>query len=648
MLKSIIRIPISDSVYLSASVYRPDTPDPVPVLAGFYPYRKSDFIGSVVEGSRRRFVAHGYADVLIDLRGTGNSNGKALELFSQDEGDDGAAAVEWLASQTWCDGNVGIYGISYGGIIALNVAAKRPHGLKAIVPVYATADIYSKFVYPGGIPNALGSQMWVTFMLALALCPPSEHDDEGRWRSIWNERVERLKSGEFEPLEWSEHQALDAYWERRQYDCSAIEAPTFVIGGWNDIYPDVVDDFEAIAAPKQLVMGPWVHVLPHISEVEPWEWHSEAVVWFDRWLRGAEGTSNSPPPVRFFVQGSDYWTSAPSWPPDATVEVLHLTSSHRLTSAASEESGAYDYDRKAVVGFAGALFDPMGTGLGYPRNQGPDAHGSMTVQTAPLENSREIAGACEAVLFLSGETAELDLVAKLHDVSPSGAGHLVASGFLSVRAADGLAVKHGRPPRVEEYRVRFWNTAYRVPAGHRLQLSVSTTDFPHCFPTDAPRAVQIHYGTAFPTRVEVPVSAKLDCPPQDSDLIQRPVGVQEASPWLSKARSHWEVSEDLVAGDESMRYGLTEVIDLPQGGTFELQLSGLALSPSDPASRCGVECEAEILLVNVEGSVRVSCSSTGRRGALAACGSVAVDGKEVVCVHLPLTHDSEGGQTSPT
>ncbi len=121
-------------------------------------------------------------------------------------GVDGAEACEWIARQSWCDGNVGMWGLSYGGISSLKVAAENPPHLKAIVPIQGSANIYADYIAPGGCRSLLGSYgAWGSFMLAMNLMPPTNTDADGRWYRVWMDRLE--KSVPY-VLPWFEHHDL--------------------------------------------------------------------------------------------------------------------------------------------------------------------------------------------------------------------------------------------------------------------------------------------------------------------------------------------------------------------------------------------------------------------------------------------------------
>ncbi|HSR57555.1 MAG TPA: CocE/NonD family hydrolase [Candidatus Binataceae bacterium] len=306
-------IPLSDGAELSADLYRPAGAGPFPALLSFYPYHKDDMIGGMLEGPRRYFAERGYAHLLIDFRGLGGSSGIAWDAMDRREGVDGAQAVEWIARQKWCDGNVGMWGLSYGGISSLKVAAENPPHLKAIVPIQGSADIYRDYIAPGGCRSCLGSYgAWGSFMLAMNLMPPTNTDAQGRWYRLWLERLER---GTPYVLPWMDHPDYDEYWSAKGVDPAKITTPTFIIGGWRDIFPEGMPAlYPHLKGPKKLLMGPWMHGLPDTSPFDAIDFLPMIKRWFDHWLRGEKNGVAEEPPVTINVQNAKVWRHEREWP----------------------------------------------------------------------------------------------------------------------------------------------------------------------------------------------------------------------------------------------------------------------------------------------------------------------------------------------
>lgn len=489
-------IPLPDGATLSADLYRPAGPGPFPALLSFYPYHKDDMIGAMNEAPRRYFAENGYACLLIDFRGLGGSSGVAWEAMDRREGIDGAAAVEWIARQKWCDGNVGMWGLSYGGISSLKVAAEKPPHLKAIVPMQGSVDIYRDYLHPGGCRACLGSfGAWGSFMLALNLMPPTNTDPDGRWYRVWMERLE--KSAPY-VLPWLEHPDHDEYWTSRAVDPAKITTPTFIIGSWRDIFPEgMAGIYPMLAGPKKLLMGPWMHGMPDLSPFQPIEFLPQMKRWFDHWLRGENNGIAEEAAVTIHVQNANQWRHEREWPiARARTEKMFLGAGGVLRPSADREEQGENYRADPTVGTAAGLWDPMALGVGLPLDQGEDDLRSLTFTGEPLDADTEISGAPEAIVhavLVSGSDA--NLVAKLCDVDPNGGSSLITTGWLKASHRESSA--HPRTPQVGEageYRIALWSTSYRVPKGHRIRLSVSCSDFPRIWPDPVKPEIRVFFG----------------------------------------------------------------------------------------------------------------------------------------------------------
>src|SRR5208282_381854 len=385
-------IPVGNEAELSADLYRPSGDGPFPTLISFYPYHKDDFISTMTEAPRRYFAARGYAHLLIDFRGLGGSSGVAWEAMDRGEGRDGAQAVEWAARQGWSDGNVGMWGLSYGGISSLKTAYENPPHLKAIAPIQGSADIYHDYIYPGGCRTMLGGYgAWGSFMLAMNLMPPTNADAAGRWYKVWRDRLEH---GRPYILEWDAHPAFDDYWQSRVAIAEKIKIPTFIIGGWRDIFPEGMPAlYPRLAGPKKLLMGPWMHTLPDLSPFEPIDYLAELKRWFDYWLRGVKNGIVDEAPVTIFVQRANQWRHEREWPiTRSTPRKLFLAPGGGLSERSQREEQGENYTANPTVGTTAGLWDPMGLGVGLPPDQGPDDLLSATYTTEPLGEDTEISG----------------------------------------------------------------------------------------------------------------------------------------------------------------------------------------------------------------------------------------------------------------
>jgi len=623
-------IPLNDGPSLSADLYRPAGKGPFPALMSFYPYHKDDMIGASFEASRRYFAERGYAHLLIDFRGLGGSDGIAWEAMHRQEGVDGAQACEWIARQTWCDGKVGIWGLSYGGISSLKVAAENPPHLKAIIPIQGSANIYADYIAPGGCRTALGSYgAWGSFMLAMNLMPPTNTDREGRWYRVWMDRLEHSVPY---VLPWFDHPDYDEYWNSKAVDPATITIPTFIIGGWRDIFPEGMPTlYPHLKGPKKLLMGPWMHGLPDGSPYEAIEFLAEMKRWFDRYVRGAKNGIDQESPVTIHVQNSrdgSAWRHEREWPiARAKAHTLFLGSSGALLPSADREEQGENYRADPTVGTAAGLWDPMGLGVGLPQDQSEDDLKSLAFTSEPLSEDIEITGAPEAVIhaaIIAGDDA--NLVAKLCNVDPDGGSALITTGWLmaSHRASHARREKL-RNGEAYEFKIQLWSTSYRVPKGHQIRLSLSCSDFPHLWPDRQKPEIRVFFGGKRASSISLPAVPASK---------EQPRGMEIRTPSMTPAptvrRPVWKIERDLVANAVTVTTGETNSIALPQGGRMNIEHTAVAKVSEERPDTASVHGDTtmKIDLHNV-GSIEVRTQSLVTQTGLSLSGRVTMDDKVI-------------------
>jgi putative CocE/NonD family hydrolase len=620
-----LAIPLSDGAELSADLYRPAGPGPFPALLSFYPYHKDDMIGATFEGPRRYFAENGYAHLLIDFRGLGGSSGIAWDAMDRREGVDGAQAVEWIARQKWCDGNVGMWGLSYGGISSLKVAAENPPHLKAIIPMQGSADIYRDYIAPSGCRTCLGSYgAWGSFMLAMNLMPPTNTDAQGRWYRLW---LERMENGTPYVLPWTEHPNYDEYWRTKAVDPAKISIPTFIIGGWRDIFPEGMPAlYPHLKGPKKLLMGPWMHGLPETSPFDAIEYLPTMKRWFDHWLRGEKNGIAEEPPVTIKVQNSTEWRHEREWPvARAATQTLFLAPGGVLRRSADREEQGENYRADPTVGTAGGLWDPMALGVGLPLDQTDDDRKSLAFTSEPLSEDVEITGAPAAIVhaaITSGEDA--NLVAKLCDVDPEGGSSLITTGWLKASHRESSArPSRPRPGEAQEYKIELWSTSYRVPRGHQIRLSISCSDFPRIWPDAVKPEIRVFFGGKRASSIALPVVPAAQEPAR-GPAVRAP----ESIPPRPGFMPIWKIERDLVSGGVAVTTGQRSSMPLPQGGTLDIDTVAVAkVSEARPdAAAVQGETTMRVALHNV-GTIEVHTASFVTQSAIALNGRVTLDGR---------------------
>ena len=202
------------------------------------------------------------------MRGSGESDGFLDDEYLAQEQDDACEVIAWLAAQPWCSGAVGMMGKSWGGFNALQVAARRPPALKAIVTVCSTDDRFATDIhYQGGC--LLNDNLWWGAIMLAYQGRPADPELRPDWRERWLERLDHLP---FWPALWMAHQSRDAYWRHGSIceDFSAIELPVLAVGGWSDAYTNAVPRLlSGLDGPRLGIVGPWAHIYPQDGSPGP-------------------------------------------------------------------------------------------------------------------------------------------------------------------------------------------------------------------------------------------------------------------------------------------------------------------------------------------------------------------------------------------
>jgi putative CocE/NonD family hydrolase len=566
------------------------------------------------------------------MAGTGASEGswECFELSS--EGRDLAEVVEWVAAQDWCDGNVGAWGVSYGGMNALAAAAYRPPHLRAIMAAYATNDIRRDSITRGGCATMLGRYAWAAHMVALGLCPPTRQDPGGQWRRTWHRRLRRLTDGQPPAVSWQAHPEADAYWRARQVDVSAIDIPTMLIGGWADTYKDaMIRVFGEVRGPKRLVMGPWMHVLPHLSQAHPYDWVSAMADWWDAHLRpGPEPEQAGEAPVLFFAEGEG-WRAAQHWPPEGVRQTQLFLAGYGLAPETPAQPGRRSHRTDPTAGTAGGLWDPFGTGNGWPEEQSGDDAKSLTFTSEPLPEPLLLAGSPEAELYLAVPgNDEACLAARLCMVGPDGRSTLITAGWC--RIPPGETDQSGQAGQVAEAdgpltatAISLGPAAFALPAGARVRLSVACADFPRMWPSPVNPELVLGFGAGRASVLRLPVSrpaGRGDVPAAVTLPPEEPGGG-----WVTEDVPSYHLSQDKAAGEIAVGFGARSRLHSPAGAELLVDEQYTARLQADRPDGAAMLARVDVGLRMPAGErVTVSVRSTSSRRSSVVEASVAVDG----------------------
>ncbi len=512
-LEKDVYVPARGGVRLCVDVFRPDADGRFPALLAYGQYGKELeeigltfppqarpsplWDGAIEAGDTSYIVSRGYVHVVADARGTGKSEGECYGFLGTGgdwEGKDCYDLIEWIAKQPWCNGNVGMVGISYLGAVQILAAAERPPHLKAIFCNGGHFDMY-EWAYHGGI-------MWLMPRAALE----GRGGDSGvAWKNVGSAAMKKLGKKEFERrirerlqdpdvknypnfihlLEYPQPHPQFIDWIVNPFDgpfyqqdnpiskADRIKIPVHISVKWGRGWTvdGTIDCYHALKGPKWLEL----HPLPPMQERPFHEYHDIMLRWYDYWLKGIDTGVTKEPPIKVFIEGIRKWRYEKEWPLARTRWTeFYLRPRHQLLS----------------------LPEPLGVESVPPDGfYQPPLTVTTNVQvlryaTAPMAEDTEVTGPGALYMFAAIDTDDTNFIVKLNDVDPSGNRSPVSTGWLkaSHRELDESKSRPWRPHHphtraipvvpgeIHRYAIRMYSMSWVFKAGHRIELEVRSQE----------------------------------------------------------------------------------------------------------------------------------------------------------------------------
>jgi putative CocE/NonD family hydrolase len=505
-----------DGTELAANIYLPKTGGPFPVILMRSPYGKMD----EKFGEAKRYCAAGYAMVVQDCRGRGDSKG-VWEPFKYDA-EDGFDTQEWIGRQSWCDGRIGTSGGSYVGWTQWASAPLGSRYLACMVPVVPFTDAYREIAYPGGAFRLSLCFGWGAGVGGLKI---DKLGDAFNYLPLntWDEQGGRQV---FYMRDWVAHPSNDDYWRARGIDnrYDRVTVPALNIGGWYDIFSKPTLDQVAQVRQRSTnrlvrrnqfaVIGPWGHGIGS-QKLGELDFGPAAKLdvgklqfdWFEYWLKGRDTGVEKWPAVRLFVMGENIWRDEQEWPLARTQYTpWYFAGGGKANSLNGDgslglplpETGAADkfvYDPANPVPTKGGnnlVGPPTGP---FDQNAIEERSDVLVYTSAPLDKPMEVTGPVKVVLYAASGARDTDFTAKLLDVHPDGKAFNLCDGIIRARyresSATPVLIEPGKSYR---YEIDLWATSNLYRPGHRVRVEISSSNFPqfdrnpntgHAFGVDA-------------------------------------------------------------------------------------------------------------------------------------------------------------------
>lgn len=513
-------VAMRDGVRLACDVFRPDAPGKFPALLSCSLYGKEvqritderrplsprHGNGGQEAGDTRFFVSRGYVHVVADVRGSGDSEGE-YDFQGVREQQDGYDLVEWIAAQPWCDGKVGMLGMSYFGVVQHLIAAQQPPHLKAIAPYEAYTDRYRHSVYHGGLLNEGFFHQWWGHVSIGTLRPPVFRylpAEEIRRRIAALERTPEIQDSPYLHLQLKhpEKNPLlfdflvepnDGPYYRERSSCTMLERiriPVLLMARWSawDIHlPGAFEAWKGLDTKKKMII---FETLESTGPRRPWRDHQDILLrWYEHWLKGNDTGMMDEPPIRLLIKGRNEWRDEHEWPLARTRWTRFWL---RSGGGIGAEPGAPGQDQFTN--------DPYIV----PGKPSP----CLRYATAALDEDIEITGPGALYLSAAIDQADTGWIVNLKDQAPDGSLRMVTKGWLraSHRKLDESRSKpyqpyHPHDARVPvpanervEYAVELREMAMTFQKGHRMVLEVRAQD------SSIEEPIWYHQTNAVPTR----------------------------------------------------------------------------------------------------------------------------------------------------
>ena len=515
-------VPMRDGVRLSADVFLPDRDGPFPTIVTRTPYEsgRDVFLDVAAYWARR-----GFAFVAQDCRGRFESEG-TFRAYADDP-TDGYDTIEWVGGQGWCNGKIGTWGRSYGGLTQWLSAPLAHPQLTCMAPHVICDDFYSDCHYIGGafqLMLSLGAAVIWQTNLATVVGPQSRHVFQNRrfWSHLPLIEMDELAIGRRVEYwrEWLAHPTYGDYW--KPFDIrgrhAEITVPAFQQCGWFDPYTG--SGFRNLNGMQQhgpnsrareqqrILVGPWSHEEPASTSMGGRDFgpgslldiRAEERRWFDWQLKGIDDGIASEPPIRIFTMGANSWRNEAKWPLERSVVTpLFLHSTGRAGSSpddgrltpdppGDEPVDRFHYDPAEPVPTLGGVLsvhmmtahaeEPLEAGAVDQRLL--EKREDVLVYTTPtLAEPVEVTGPVSVVLYAESNARDTDFTARLVDVAPDGTAFLVTEGILRARYRNGLdQTELLAPGVVERMQIELYPTSMVFAAGHRVRLDISSSNFP--------------------------------------------------------------------------------------------------------------------------------------------------------------------------
>ena len=552
-----IYITLPDTTQIASKLWMPHCKNPsetFPTILEYIPYGKNT--GTVVRDhlTHPYFSGYGYVCLRVDMRGYGESQGSQYDEYVKQEQDDCIEIINWILKQPWSNQNVGMMGISWGGFNSLQVAYRKPKGLKAIITLCSTDDRYLDDIHYKGGALLCENIGWAATMLSFSSSLPDPKYVKN-WEEIWLKRLKNIPNF----IEtWLLHQERDDYWKHGSIceDYDKIEIPVYTIGGWNDAYKNpIFRMFKNLKVPCKALVGPWCHKYPHFAVPTPAiGFLQEALKFWNHWLKDEKSNIMEENKIVAFIEESykpkpsynsmgGFWISEQSLDSENFLKKrLFLSKDSKLSKDFSKENSQISIKSPLNTGKSSGEYCIIWLGPEYPVDQREDDSYSLVFDSEILEENISLLGTPKIQLYVSSDKPFGQVIVRLNEIhADTGEITRISYGILNLEFLSGF---HKAIPlevnKIYKIAINLDNVGYQVKKGNKLRVSISNSYFPFIFPCKELNTLTIAlYNECF---IDLPIykGKAIKCPFEEPEA-NKPLEVQ----YIQKGRNIRDVIEDV-------------------------------------------------------------------------------------------------------
>ncbi len=617
-------INLKDGNKLAATLWLPKSDNKkFPTILEYIPYRKRDATAIRDSLMHPFYAANGYACIRVDMRGSGDSDGIMQDEYLPKETEDGMQIINWIKKQKWSDGQVGMTGVSWGGIVCLQMAIRQPKALKAIIPVHYSVERYyddaGYFLgcYPG---QTVG---WGALMDGFNSRPPDPMISGKYWKKKWINRLNKTDS--FLKI-WLSHQQNDKYWLNTSIsqNYSKIKIPVLAVGGWADCWPNsVINLLKNINSKSYGIIGPWGHTYPHVGKPGPAiNFLQESIKFFDSIMLNKTKNfidlrlwiteSHSPNPKMKKKNG--YWVNLNKNELDSKNTIFYFYHNRLSKSKNLNLQKNVSISSALTCGLNSGEYMPWfasGYGAELPDNQISDDSESLVFDSGKLKEDFVILGETSLNIELSSNKNFGIIAARLCEIDENSNSNLVTFGIVNLSQIKGKNINYKiKANKKYKVNIKLNHTGYKFKKNNKIRISLSTSYWPMAWPLQEKFTLKIYLNNSFlklPKRTNLKNCTSFKKP-------QNPIPLKNKI--LIQPKRQREITRDLVLNDTKYfvedYFGKIKLIEANLV-TDNYTSQEYYLNEDNPLSaqakyKFRYNFERKNWLVNIEGTVKLTCN----------------------------------------